>query len=115
MGNNLKVPKKNDKMSFLEDTTAVADSLRSKGKPHPFQLSLMDYLGDDLYGIFESGKVESDMPFGFKSRLDFRNQNLNFSKSFGDNYKFDFNINKKTPYGGHREDISLGITKKLNW
>ncbi len=100
-------------MSFLQDSTFTKDTLASKGQDLRF--GLMDYLGEDLYKIFESGKVEADLPFGFKSRLDFRKKNLNFQKSFGDNYKFDLNINKRSPYGTHRDDVSIGITKKLNW
>ena len=77
------------------------------------KVGLIDLLGDDLYSILESGKVEKDMPFGLTSRLDFRKQNINLQKKFGDNYRFDFDINKRSPYGGHRDLIRLGLTKKF--
>ena len=75
------------------------------------KVGLIDLLGEDLYSIFESGRVEKDMPFGLTSRLDFRKQNINLQKKIGDNYKFDFDINKRSPYGGHRDLVSVGITR----
>ena len=75
------------------------------------KVGLIDLLGEDLYSILESGKVEKDMPFGLTSRLDFRRQNINLQKKFGDDYRFDFDINKRSPYGGHRDVIRLGLTK----
>ena len=101
-------------MSFLEDSTAVVDTLLSKGRTfvENYQENLMDYLGKDLYNIFESGKMETNMPFGFKSRLDFKGKNLNFQKQFGNNYRFDLDINKRSPVGG-RDNFRIGITKKF--
>ena len=77
------------------------------------KVGLIDLLGEDLYSILESGKVEKDMPFGLTSRLDFRKQDLNLQKKFGDDYRFDLDINKRSPYGGYRDLIRLGLTKKF--
>ena len=77
------------------------------------KVGLIDLLGEDLYSILESGKVEKDMPFGLTSRLDFRRQDLNFQKKFGKDFTFDVDINKRSPYGGHKDLIRLGITKKF--
>jgi len=77
------------------------------------KVGLIDLLGEDLYSILESGKVEKDMPFGLTSRLDFRKQNINLQKKIGDDYRFDFDINKRSPYGGHRDLIRLGVTKEF--
>ena len=76
------------------------------------KVGLIDLLGEDLYSILESGKVEKDMPFGLTSRLDLRKQNINFQKMFGKDLTFDIDINKRSPYRGHRDDIRLGVTKK---
>ena len=85
---------------------ALSDSLKTiKG-------SLQDYLGKDLYSIFESGKVKADV-WGIQSNIDLRRKNINFQKNFGKDLRFDLNINKKSPYSGFREDISFGITKKF--
>ena len=77
------------------------------------KVGLIDLLGEDLYSILESGEVKKDMPFGLTSRLDFRRQDINLQKKFGDEYRFDFDINKRSPYGGHRDLIRLGVTKKF--
>ena len=77
------------------------------------KVGLIDLLGEDLYSILESGKVEKDMPFGLTSRLDLRRQDINFQKMFGKDLTFDIDINKRSPYGGHRDDIRLGVTKKF--
>ena len=74
---------------------------------------LIDLLGEDLYSILESGKVEKDMPFGLTSRLDFRRQDINLQKRFGKDLMFDLDINKRSPYGGHRDSFSFGIIKKF--
>ena len=77
------------------------------------KVGLIDLLGEDLYSILESGEVKSDMPFGLTSRLDFRRQDINFQKQFDKNLMFDIDINKRSPYGGHKDLIRLGITKKF--
>ena len=77
------------------------------------KVGLIDLLGEDLYSILESGKVEKDMPFGLTSRLDLRRQDINFQKRFDKNLMFDIDINKRSPYGGHKDLIRLGITKKF--
>ena len=77
------------------------------------KVGLIDLLGEDLYSILESGKVEKDMPFGLTSRLDLRRQDLNFQKKLGEDLMFNFDINKRSPYGGHKDIIRLGITKKF--
>ena len=76
------------------------------------KVGLIDLLGEDLYSILESGKVEKDMPFGLTSRLDFRRQDLNLQKKFGKDLMFDLDINKRAP-GGYRDLIRLGVTKKF--
>ena len=77
------------------------------------KVGLIDLLGEDLYSILESGKVEKDMPFGFSSRLDFHRQDINLQKKFGKDLMFDLDINKRSPYGGHKDLLRLGITKKF--
>ena len=77
------------------------------------KVGLIDLLGEDLYSVLESGEVKQDMPFGLTSRLDFRKQDLNLQKKFGDDYRFDLDINKRSPYGGHRDLIRLGLTKNF--
>ena len=77
------------------------------------KVGLIDLLGEDLYSILESGKVEKDMPFGLSSRLDFRRQDINLQKKFGKDLMFDLDINKRSPYGGHKDLLRLGITKKF--
>ena len=85
----------------------LSDSLKTiKG-------SLQDYLGKDLYSIFESGQVKADA-WGIKSNFDFRRQNINFQKEFGNNYRFDLDINKRSPMGG-RDKFRFGITKDLDF
>tara|TARA_R100001530_G_scaffold74231_1_gene52278 strand:+ start:325 stop:606 length:282 start_codon:yes stop_codon:yes gene_type:complete len=74
---------------------------------------LIDLLGEDLYSILESGKAEKDMPLGVTSKLDLREQNINFQKKLGEDLMLDLGINKRSPYGGHRDSFSLGITKKF--
>ena len=74
---------------------------------------LIDLLGEDLYSILESGKAERDMPLGFTSKLDLRKQNINFQKKLGEDLMLDLDINKRSPYGGHRDSFSFGITKKF--
>ena len=76
------------------------------------KVGLIDLLGEDLYSILESGKVEKDMPFGLTSRLNLRRQDINFQKKFGEDLMFDVDINKRAP-GGYRDIIRLGITKKF--
>ena len=86
---------------------SISDTLKTT------KINLIDYLGKDLYSILESGRVEADMPFGIKSKFDFRRKNLNLQKEFGNDYRFDFDINKRSPYGGHRDLIRLGVTKEF--
>ena len=74
------------------------------------KIGLIDLLGEDLYSIFEGGKVESDMPFGVTSKLDLRRQNINLQKKFGNDFTFDVDINKRSPMG-HRNIIGFGIRK----
>ena len=69
---------------------APSDSLL--GRFNKLQHGLIDYLGKDLYSILESGRIQSDMPFGVKSKFDFRNKNINFQKKFGKDYRFDIDI-----------------------
>ena len=76
------------------------------------KLDIMKYLGKDLYSILESGRVEADMPFGIESKFDFRKQNINFQKTLGRDYKFDFDINKKNP-SGYRDRFTIGATMKF--
>ena len=77
------------------------------------KVGLIDLLGEDLYSILESGEVKPDMPFGLTSKFDFRRQDINFQKQFDKNLMFDIDINKRSPYGGHKDLIRLGITKKF--
>ena len=76
------------------------------------RVGLIDLLGEDLYSILESGKVESDMPFGLTSKFDLRRQNINLQKRFDKDLIFDLDINKRTP-SGYRDLIRLGVTKKF--
>ena len=41
---------------------------------------LYDLVGKDLYDIFYKKEIERDMPFGIKSKYDFKNRNLSFGK-----------------------------------
>ena len=84
----------------------MSDTLRTA------KINLIDYLGKDLYSILESGRMEADMPFGFKSKFDFRRKNLNLQKEFGNDYRFDLDINRRSPRG-YKEDFRIGITKKF--
>ena len=77
------------------------------------KVGLIDLLGEDLYSILESGKVEKDMPFGVTSKLDLRRQDINLQKKFGKDLMFDLDIYKKSPYGKHKDLVRLGITKKF--
>ena len=79
------------------------------------KVGLIDLLGEDLYSILESGKVEKDMPFGLTSRLDLRRQNINFQKKFGEDLMFNFDINKRSPMlpRGERDIFRLGATWKI--
>ena len=86
---------------------SISDTLKTT------KINLIDYLGKDLYSILESGRMEADMPLGFRSKFDFRRKNLNLQKEFGNDYRFDFDINKRSPYGGHRDLIRLGVTKEF--
>ena len=74
---------------------------------------LIDLLGEDLYSILESGKAERDLPLGFTSKLDLRRQDINLQKRFGKDLMFDLDINKRSPYGGHRDLIRLGVAWKI--
>jgi len=85
---------------------SISDTLKTT------KINLIDYLGKDLYSILESGRIETDAPFGFKSKFDFRKKNLNLQKKFDNDYRFDLDINKKNPMG-HRDDFRIGITKKF--
>jgi|TARA_Y100000310_G_scaffold310584_1_gene355987 hypothetical protein len=76
------------------------------------RVGLIDLLGEDLYSILESGRVEADMPFGLKSKFDLRRQDINLQKQFGKDLMFDLDINKRTPVG-YRDMIRLGVTKKF--
>ena len=77
------------------------------------KVGLIDLLGEDLYSILESGEAEKDMPFGFTSKLDLRKKDINFQKKLGEDLILNLGINKRSPYGGHRDSFSLGITKKF--
>ena len=79
------------------------------------KVGLIDLLGEDLYSILESGKVEKNMPFGLTSRFDLRRQDINLQKRFGKDLMFDIDINKMSPMlpKGHRDIIRLGVTKKF--
>jgi len=72
--------------------------------------SLQDYLGKDLYSIFESGKIKADV-WGIQSNIDLRRKNINLQKKFGKDLMFDLDINKRSPMG-YRE-TRIGITKKF--
>ena len=85
---------------------SISDTLKTT------KINLIDYLGKDLYSILESGRMEADMPFGFKSKFDFRRKNLNLQKEFGNDYRFDLDINRRSPRG-YKEDFRIGITKKF--
>ena len=85
---------------------SISDTLKTA------KINLIDYLGKDLYSILESGRVETDMPFGFRSKFDFRRKNLNLQKEFGNDYRFDLDINRRSPRG-YKEDFRIGITKKF--
>ena len=87
--------------------SAKFDTLRTGIKS-----GLMDFLGKDLYSVLESKEVKQDMPFGFKSKFDFRRKNLNLQKEFGNDYRFDLDINRRSPRG-YKEDFRIGITKKF--
>ena len=86
--------------------STLSDSLKTA------KLNLIDYLGEDLYSILESGRIEADMPFGIKSKFNFRKQTFNFQKNFGKDYKFNLDINKKNP-SGYRDSFTIGMTKKF--
>ena len=90
--------------------STLIDTLRTSAADA--KLGLIDLLGKDLYDIFESGKVEKDLPYGFKSWLDFRNKNLNIRREFGDDYRFDIDINRRSPMG-YKDDFKVGLTKKF--
>ena len=79
------------------------------------RVGLIDLLGEDLYSILESGKVESDMPFGLTSKFDLRRQNINLQKRFDKDLIFDLDIYKRSPMlpSGERDIIRLGVTKKF--
>ena len=122
MGNNLRISKENknkswpyikeaDKMSFLDDSTGISKPDTSLS--NLFQKKLLEYFGEDLSGVFLSGNVKADMPFGVTSKYNVQNRSLNFQKSFGKDYKFDLDINKRSPFGDFRNQISLGVTKKF--
>ena len=85
---------------------SISDTLKTT------KINLIDYLGKDLYSILESGRIETDAPFGFKSKFDFRRKNLNLQKEFGNDYRFDLDINRRSPRG-YKEDFRIGITKKF--
>ena len=76
------------------------------------KLGLMDYLGEDLYKVLESGKVKADIPFGFRSNIDLLNKELNIQKKFGKGYQFDLDVNRRSPMG-YKDDFRIGITKKF--
>ena len=71
------------------------------------KVGLIDLLGEDLYSILESGRIEKEMPFGVKSKFDFRKQNINLRKRFDKDLTFNFDIK---PF---EEDYKLRITKKF--
>ena len=71
------------------------------------KVGLIDLLGEDLYSILESGKVEKDMPFGLTSKFDFRKQNINLRKKFGKDLSFDLDIK---PF---EEDYRFKVIKKF--
>ena len=98
----------------MPDSTRIksskADTLASKMKN--IEEGLIDYLGKDLYSILESGRMQTGMPFGIQSRIDFRNRSANFQRQFNKDYRVDLDINKRSPMG-YRDDVRIGITKKF--
>ena len=88
-----------DSLKYTSKAASIVDTLGPKLKS-----GLMDLVGEDLYNIFEQGKIENKLPFGFVSKYDFRNENLNLKKRFGKNYQFDFDIK-----GG--DDYRVKLTK----
>ena len=71
------------------------------------KVGLIDLLGEDLYSILESGRVEQEMPFGIASKFDFRKQNINLRKKFGKDLSFDLDIK---PF---EEDYRFKVIKKF--
>ena len=41
---------------------------------------LMEYLGKPLYNILETKEIRQDMPFGIRSKYDFRDKSLSLRK-----------------------------------
>ena len=71
------------------------------------KVGLIDLLGEDLYSILESGRIEKEMPFGVKSKFDFRKQNINLRKKFNGDLSFNLDIKPL------KKDYSFKVTKKF--
>tara|TARA_Y100000310_G_scaffold329087_1_gene398326 strand:+ start:129 stop:407 length:279 start_codon:yes stop_codon:yes gene_type:complete len=56
--------------------------------------SLLELLGKDLYNVVKSGEVEKEMPFGVKTKYDFRDKRLTFKKELGSEWDVLFEMMK---------------------
>ena len=66
------------KMNKIQPADSLAgrfDTLRTGIKS-----GLMEYLGKPLYNILETKEIRQDIPFGIRSKYDFRNKSLSFRK-----------------------------------
>ena len=88
-----------------EKKPAKLDTLKTNIKDN-----LLEYLGKPLYDILE-GK-QADIPFGFKGKFDLSDKSLGLTKSFGKDYRLDFDLNKKNPFG-IRDDYRLTFKKEF--
>ena len=93
--------------TFIDTLSDRLDTLRTGVRP-----GLMELLGKPLYDILESGEVKSDMPFGFKGKFDLYDSKLGFSKKFGKDYKFEFDLNKRGP-SGFKDDYRVTFKKEF--
>ena len=75
------------------------------------KLGLVDLLGEDLYKVFESGKIETEM-LGFESNIDLLRKEMAFRKKFGRDLQLNIDINKRSPMG-YKDDFRVGLTKKF--
>ena len=64
---------------------------------------LMDLLGEDLYKVLESGRIQTELPYGLSSKLDLRKKKLSVQKKFGKGYQLGFDARK------HRGIDTYGI------
>jgi hypothetical protein len=58
--------------------SARLDTLRTGIKS-----GILEYLGKPLYSILETQDIKYDMPFGFKSKYDIRDESFNLRKQWG--------------------------------